>query len=241
MVPGDSEPLRGFATTRWSLIRDASQPGDAAGRAMAKFCELYWYPLYSFARRNGRQPEDARDDVQAFFLHLLERQAIGGAQPEKGRFRTFLLTSFRHFLINAHARAAAMKRGGNALVQLDCPDAERRYLREPTYDLTPARIFDRQCALALVQQTVEELGAHCAATGKTADFEVLRRYLVQTPDATSYAQAAARLGRSVGAVKVAVHRLRRRYAELLRSSIAQTVSEEAEIDQEIRDLFAALA
>jgi len=234
-----------FRTTRWSVILAAAEshmPGSQA--ALAELCQHYWYPLYVFARRRGFAPHDAQDLTQGFFLHLLEHRALKRADPLKGKFRSFLLASFRNFLADERDRARSLKRGGDReFVFLDAEDAENRYQLEPADHLTAEKIFDARWAMTLLTRTVERLREQCAANGETSRFEVLSAFvgvhLGKAPP--SYEEVAKSLDISAGAAKTTVHRFRRQYAALLREEISRTVSDPAEIDDEIRALCDALA
>jgi RNA polymerase sigma-70 factor (ECF subfamily) len=231
-----------FATTRWSLVVSAGTRDGADGRAaLAALCGAYWFPLYAFARRRGAGPDDAADLVQGFFADLLGRDSIRTASPERGRFRTFLLAAFRHFTSKERDRERAAKRGGGApVLSLDLADGERRFLAEPTGGETPERLYERRFATTLLARVLAELEDDYA--GDRAElFRVLRPWLVVDGDAPSHAEAAERLGMSEGAVKVALHRMRRRYRDRLRAAIAETVASPDDVDDEIRSLLASLA
>jgi RNA polymerase sigma factor (sigma-70 family) len=230
-----------FATTHWSMVASAgcSRSPDAR-RALATLCERYWFPLYAFVRRAGNSAEDAQDLTQEFFVHLLDKHFLAAADQKKGRFRTFLLTAVKHFLANERDRVRARKRGGGQrIVSLEGPESEARYRREPFDTLTPERVFERQWALTLLEQVLAQLQAEMTANGKAALFDAMKAHLTGA-QTTGYAATAARLGMTEGAVKVAAHRLRRRYRELLREEIAQTVPSPDEIEDEIRHLFNCL-
>jgi RNA polymerase sigma-70 factor (ECF subfamily) len=233
---------RQFATTRWSLVLAAgkrSSPQSSA--ALATLCENYWYPLYAYVRRRGHEANEAEDFTQAFFARLLEKNDLAAADPERGRFRSFLLASLKHFLANEWDRARAEKRGGGrAALSIDFGTAEERYRAEPTHDLTPEKIFERRWALVLLENVLARLHDESAQAGKADSFDRLKGFLTGEQSAGTYGQLAAELNMSEGAVKVAVHRLRRRYRELLRAEIEETVADPDEIDQEIRALFSAL-
>jgi RNA polymerase sigma-70 factor (ECF subfamily) len=213
-----------------------------AQEALEALCGNYWYPLYAYVRRQGHNPHDAQDLTQAFFARLLEKNYLADVQREKGRFRSFLLASLKHFLANEWDRERALKRGGGRkLIALDEDSAESRYKLEPKDDLSADKIYERRWALTLLDQVLSKLRTEFEADGKTQQFDTLKDYLASGRTSVSYAQAAERLGMNEGAVKVAVHRLRKRYRELLRAEIAQTVATASEIDAEIRYLFAALS
>jgi RNA polymerase sigma factor (sigma-70 family) len=228
-----------FEMTRWSVVIAAQQDEPAARGALESLCTMYWYPLYSFVRRQGRTPHDAQDLTQEFFARLLEKGWLDGVAREKGKFRSFLLASMKHFLANERDHARAQKRGGGrSMISLDTGSAESRYAMEPQDPVTPERVFDRQWALTLLEQVLARLRDEFTAGGKAALFDELKSTLtgVQTP----YSQIAGKLGMTEGAVKVSAHRLRQRYRELIRSEVAQTVDGEKNVDEELRDLMSAL-
>jgi RNA polymerase sigma-70 factor (ECF subfamily) len=228
-----------FEMTRWSIVLAARGDEAAAREAMAYLCTNYWYPLYAFVRRQRHDPHDAHDLTQAFFARLLEKGWLDDVSREKGRFRSFLLAAMKHFLSNERDRDRAIKRGGGKpLISLDAQDAESRYATEPRDDATPERIFDRRWALTLLETVLNRLRAEMTAGGKAALFDSLKPTLAG--EQSGYAAVAARLGMTEGAVKVAAHRLRQRYRELIREEIAQTVDSENGIDEELRDLMSAL-
>lgn len=233
--------MRVFITTRWSLVVAAQSSSPAAREALAELCRLYWYPLYVYIRRFGHNHDEAQDLTQDFFTLLLEREDLAKLDPTRGRFRAFLLAACRHFLSNEHDRAAALKRGGDRLfLSLDLSDADRRYTTEPCHEQTPERLFDRHWALTLLGHVLQRLRKYYQTTGQLPLFEALKVFLTgETND--SHARVAAELGMSPGAVKVAVHRLRQRYRDLLCEEIAQTVDDPAMVDDEIRALFTALS
>lgn len=231
-----------FATTRWTLVLSAGQAGTpAAHAALESLCRIYWYPLYAFIRRQGRDTHDAQDLTQAFFARLLEKNYLDQVSPEKGKFRSFLLACLKHFLANEWDRRRAQKRGGALLLlSIDAADAERRYGLEPAHGQTPEALFERRWALTLLDRVLEMLRTEFVAAGKGTQFDQLKEGLTVDRHSLSYAALGARLGLREGAVKVAVHRLRRRYRELLRAEIAHTVSIASEVDEELRHLFAVL-
>ena len=215
---------------------------DSRGRqALARLCQVYWYPLYAFVRRHGHGPHDAQDLTQEFFVRLLEKDYLGDVDRSKGKFRSFLLAALKHFLSKERARAKTLKRGGGrTLLPLDTLSAEDRYRREPEDNATAEKLFERRWALTLLDRVLTRLSEEYETTGKRAMFEQLQGCLTGDSDLLPYAELAARLGTTEGAVKVAVHRLRRRYRGVLREEIAQTVADPAEIDDEIHQLFSAL-
>jgi RNA polymerase sigma-70 factor (ECF subfamily) len=230
-----------FATTQWSIVLAAGRNSTPyAQAALGALCQLYWRPLYSFLRRTGCSPEEAEDVVQGFFARLLERGDLAQVSPERGRFRSFLLAAIKHFLANERDRARAVRRGGGRTTfSLDVAAAESRYAAEASDARTPEAVFDRHWALTLLARAQERLRDEFAAGGKRERFEQLHP-LLHGDSGGSYREAAAALGLSENAVMVAVHRLRQRFRELLREEIAQTLAGPEQIDEEIRDLFAAL-
>ncbi len=234
-----SESNKSFNATRWSVVLAAGRGTSEARGALEQLCEIYWYPLYAFVRRQRRGPEDAADLTQSFFAKLLEHQWLDGVAREKGKFRSFLLAAMKHFLANERDRAQAQKRGGGrTLVSLDAQSAESRYATEPRDTRTAERIFDRRWALTLLEQVLTRLRNEMAAGGKSELFDQLKPTLTgQTPP---LAHIAEKLHMTEGAVKVAAHRLRRRYRELIREEVAQTVDDEKDVDDELRDLMSAL-
>ncbi len=234
---------RQFHTTHWSLVLAAGHDASPAARqALAQLCETYWYPLYAYIRRLGHQPAEAQDLTQGFFVHLLEKEAIQVAEPSRGRFRSFLLASLNHYTTNQWRRDQAQKRGGGRTpLSLDLPDGERRYTLEPVVDAPAERVFMRRWAITVLDQAVQRLRDDYERSGKLELFDSLKGFLGGGPSNVPYSDIAAELGSTEGAVKVAVHRLRMRCREMLRREIAQTVDSESEVDEEIRDLFQAVA
>jgi RNA polymerase sigma-70 factor (ECF subfamily) len=238
----DARDSAGFAATRWTVVLAAAKGPDspAATDAMAELCRVYWYPLYAFIRRRGYESHQAEDLTQEFFSRLLEKHVLAGVDREKGKFRAFLLAAVKHFLANERDRAQAQKRGGGrAVIAWESLNAEARYRLEPAHQLTPEKLFERRWALALLDQVLVRLQGELDEGGKTRLFEALKGALTGGLEGT-HATIAERLGMSEVAVKVAVHRLRRRYRELLREEIAHTVADPAEIDEEIRYLLDSL-
>lgn len=231
-----------FDTTRWSVIAAARGPDpEAAQAALSALCEAYWYPLYAFIRRWGADPDAARDLTQGFFTSLLERRAFELVRPERGRFRTFLLASAKHFLLNEAARSRTAKRGGGvAPLSLAFDDAEGRYQFEPADVTTPETLYERRWALTLIERVLAALRTDWEASGRTAEFDELKESLLGSGPAGGYAAAATRLGTTEGALKVAAHRLRRKFQTRLRQEIGETVADQAEIDDEIQYLVRAL-
>jgi len=237
--PDGTPPSGGFPSTHWSVVLAAGDLASPQGQeAMAELCRRYWYPLYAYVRRQGYTAEDAQDLTQEFFTRFLEKRYVALADPQRGRFRSFLLTCLKHSLINERTRGAAAKRGGErAIVPIDLQLAEERYRAEPAYDLTPERAYDQRWAADLLKHVLARLGREYVAVGKAAHFEVLRNLLWGADDSVSHAEVAARLEMTQAAVKTAVCRLRGRYREILRSEIAHTVATPEELEDEIRWLF----
>ena len=234
---------RGFATTRWTTVNAAGHPSESrAAHALAELCEAYWPPLYGYLRRRGYGPEEAQDLTQGFFARLLETQSIRTADPARGRFRSFLLTALKRYVINEHERSAAARRGGgHAHLSLDFDEAERAYALEPSTDETPERLFDRRWAAIALERALHRLRAEYMELGRAPLAEALMPYLTDGGELPSYREVAARLDISEGAVKVAVHRMRQRYGGILRSEIAETVLEEEEVEVELRELLRAVS
>lgn len=232
-----------FTTTHWSVVLAAGQGMNTeAGVALEKLCRAYWYPLYAYVRRRGHSPHDAQDLTQEFFARLLERNDLGNVGPEKGKFRSFLLAAVNHFLANEHDRATAQKRGGGqAPISLDAQTAEGLFALEPMSELTPEKIFERRWAVTLLEQAISRLRDEYTASARGGLFAELKSFLMEGAGSGDYAPVAARLQMKPGAVSVAVHRLRQRYRELVRSEVANTVSSHDEIEGEMRHLFAVLA
>jgi RNA polymerase sigma-70 factor (ECF subfamily) len=229
-----------FPTTRWTLVVAAGDPHRKDARsALVSLCEHYWYPLYAYLRRRGYPADRAQDLTQEFFIRLLEGRYLDRADPEKGRFRSFLLTSLKFFVADEEDRHRALKRGGGALLSLEFSSGEERYQREPAHDETPERIFERRWALSLLDRVVEKLRDEFVQHGRPEHFDRLKVFLLGRSDAP-YAALAQEMNTSEGALKVAIHRLRKRYRELFRQEIADTVADPAEVESELRYLAAAL-
>jgi RNA polymerase sigma-70 factor (ECF subfamily) len=230
-----------FATTRWSLVVAARGTDEASSAALADLAQAYWYPIYAFIRRRIPDVHAAQDLTQSFFERLLETNTIAAADRERGRFRAFLLTACKRFLANERAKARTVKRGGGVLhLSLDFELGESKYGTQAVDTLTPDRLFEQQWAITLLARVLDRLEQEMEARGKGDQFVHLKRLLSGAGRSGSIAAAARELGQSEGAVKVAAHRLRQRYRELLREEIAQTVAAPGEIDDEIRSLFAVL-
>ena len=231
-----------FATTRWSVVLAAGHRTGGGRDSFASLCQSYWFPLYAYVRRRGHSPEDAQDLTQAFFTRLMEKNWVASADQTKGRFRTFLLTAMKHFLADEWDRERAQKRGGGiAPLTLELTTAEAQYSREPADAQTPEHIFERRWALTLLDQVLAQLRSEYARDGKAALFEALHPTLVGERTAQPYAELAQSLDSSEAAIKSAVHRLRQRYRQLLRDEIAGTVDTPADVDDELRHLFAVLS
>jgi RNA polymerase sigma factor (sigma-70 family) len=231
-----------FATTQWSLVvRASDRRSDEGAAALEELCQRYWYPLYVYVRRRVRDVHVAQDVTQSFFMHLLEQQALQRATCERGRFRNFLLASVRNFLVNESKRAQARKRGGACRhLSFDFSEGESRLEQPPAHECTPERLYERQWALTILEQVALRLRSEFDAAGKLRQYELLRSALSPDDTLIRYGDAAAELGVSGEAVRQIVHRLRKRYRELLREEVGRTVETPAEIEDEIRSLFEAL-
>ena len=221
----------------------AGAEGDAtthSRRAMEELIQAYWFPLYAFVRRQGESPASAEDMVQEFFARLLEKKYLAQVDRAKGKFRSFLLAAMKHFLSNERNKLRAKKRGGGAVIALDGLSAEARYAVEPADEMTAERLFDRRWALAVLDQVLARLNAEYAQGGKTNLYQALEPCLTSGAGAVNYAQASRELGMTEGAVRSAVHRFRRRYRDLLREEITQTVDSPEQIEEEISYLLNCL-
>jgi RNA polymerase sigma factor (sigma-70 family) len=239
---GDTESLRTradiFATTHWSVVLAAhGQESVPASEALDTLCRRYWYPLYVFVRRQGYRTEDAQDLTQAFFAHLLRKDFLTGVGPEKGRFRSFLLACLKHFLADEWDKARTAKRGGDSSEKpLDLKPAEERYCLEARIEANPESLYERRWALDLLDHVLDRLRHEAMVSGREMVFDQLQGCLLGERSGETYAQMGARLGLRETAVKVIVHRLRRRYRDLLREEIAHTVTRPEEIEEEMRFL-----
>ncbi|MFO1012016.1 MAG: sigma-70 family RNA polymerase sigma factor [Planctomycetota bacterium] len=232
-------PFAGFPTTRWSTVLDALAPERASREALEHLCRRYWFPLYAFARRRGLAHDEAEDLVQAFLTRFLEKRDWR-VDPARGRFRAYLAASMRNFLANEREHAQAAKRGrGPALVSLDA-DTESRFTLEVVDDETPERAYERSFALALLDDALARLSAEQAKAGKAAQFARLQPFLGPDTEAPPYAELARDLGTNEGALRVALHRLRRRYGELVRLAVADLVADPADVAAELQALSDAL-
>jgi DNA-directed RNA polymerase specialized sigma24 family protein len=231
-----------FATTRWTVVLAAGQRGaPQADVALEELCRTYWFPLYAYVRRQGHSREDAEDFTQAFFARLLEKNYLEGISSDKGKFRAFLLVAVKRFLANEWDRANTQKRGGGVpTLSLDWQDADSRYQIQPVDNLSPDKLYDRAWAVTVLERVITRLRDESGAEGKANLYEQLKPFLMGGKSEVPYAQAAAALELTEGAVRVAVHRLRLRYRELLREEIAQTLSDPAQAGEEMQALFSAL-
>jgi RNA polymerase sigma factor (sigma-70 family) len=229
-----------FPTTRWSLVVAAGEPQRKEARsALVSLCENYWYPLYAYLRRYGHSADQAQDLTQDFFVRILEGRYLHRADPEKGRFRAFILTSLKFFVADEADRDRAQKRGGGAVVPFELSSGEQRYQREPAYHETPERIFERRWALSVIDRVLDKLRDEFLQHGALEHFERLKVFLLGQSD-VPYAALAREMKTSEGALKVAVHRLRKRYRDLFHQEIADTVADPAEVESELRYLAAVL-
>ena len=228
----------GFATTHWSVVMAAGTGhSPQAADALEQLCRTYWYPLYAFVRRHVAEAHDAEDLTQEFFTRFLAKEYFGRADPALGRFRSFLLACLKNFLAEQLRQARRLKRGGGqTVISWDSRTAEERYRLEPADPVTPEQVYDRRWALTLLETVLARLTAEQSAAGKEQVFAQLKDHLWGEGRETGYAEMAARLGMTEGAVKVTVHRLRRRFRDLLREEVAHTVAADAEIDEELRHL-----
>lgn len=232
-----------FATTHWTAVlaagRGSSRQADVA---LEELCRTYWYPLYAYVRRQGHSRENAEDLTQGFFARLLEKNYLEGVRSDKGKFRAFLLVAVKRFLANEWDRANRQKRGGGVMpLSLDWQDADSRYQINPADNLSPDKLYDRAWAVIVLERVITRLRDENGAESKAKLYEQLKPFLMMGKSEIPYAQAAAALKLTEGAVRVAVHRLRRRYRELLREEITQTLANPAQADEEMQSLFNALA
>jgi RNA polymerase sigma-70 factor (ECF subfamily) len=237
-APGDV-----FATTHWTVVLAAGQRSTPqSDRALEELCRAYWFPLYAYVRRHGHTKEDAEDLTQAFFARFLEKNYLEGLSAERGRFRAFLLVSLKHFLANEWDKSRCQKRGGGVTpLSLDWQTADTQFQIAATAEPSPDKAFDREWAVALLARVIERLRAECETDGRGKQFAELKIFLTTGKGERSYADAARSLGLDEGAVRVAVHRLRKRYRQLLRDEIAQTLADSADVDEEMRALFGAFS
>jgi RNA polymerase sigma-70 factor (ECF subfamily) len=234
--PGDM-----FATTHWTVVLAAGKRSTPeADRALEVLCRAYWFPLYAYVRRRGHSKHDAEDLTQAFFARFLEKNYLDGLNAERGRFRAFLLAALKHFLANEWDKSQRQKRGGQIPhLSLDWQTADTQFQLAAPAESSPDLAFDREWAVALLARVLARLSAECEVDGRGRQFAVLKQFLTANKNLSPQTEAAHALGLSIGAVRVAVHRLRKRYRQLLREEIAQTVAGPAQVDEEIRALFGA--
>ena len=238
-----AEQAAWFTTTHWSIVINAQDPASPqASQALEKLCRSYWYPLYAFVRRQGRDEATAKDLTQGFFAKLLEKNYLAGVRPEKGRFRNFLLASIKHFIADEWDKARALKRGGGqTIISLDETTGEGRYRHEPVEAMDAEKLYERRWALTLLEQARERLKEEFRIAGRAELYERLQLFESGDHDAPAYAQVAPALGLSESGLRAAVHRMRQRYQELVREEVAQTVSSPAEVDEEIRYLIRVIS
>ncbi len=237
-APGDI-----FATTHWTVVLAAGQRHTPqSDGALGELCRTYWFPLYAYVRRRGCNKEDAEDLVQEFFARFLEKNYLSGLSAERGRFRAFLLASLKHFLANEWDKSQAQKRGGGVTpLSLDWQTADTKFRVAATNEPSPDKAFDREWALALLAKVIERLQKECEADGKAKLFEQLKSFLMAGKNETAQSETARVLDMEEGAVRVAIHRLRKRYRLLLRDEISQTLTDESQVDEEMRALFGAFS
>lgn len=245
-MPTDDKPPKSgrqrFATTQWSVVLAAGESrSKRSERALAELCSRYWYPLYAYARRRGYDPDDSRDLTQAFFAKLLEKQDLRVADPKRGRFRTFLLSSMQNFMAGEWRKEQALKRGGEVvLLPLDFDSAEQCYGVEPSHTLSPEAIYERRWALGLLERAVNDLKSQYESAGNGELFDALKGFLGGEDDVLPYSELSRRLGQSEGALRTAASRLRDRWRNRLRQLVAETVNEESEVHDELSTLIASL-
>ena len=240
-MSADSATGELFHTTQWTVVLAAGgAQTPEADVALGKLCGTYWFPLYAYVRRRGYSKEDAEDLTQAFFESFLAKNYLDGLSVERGRFRAFLLAALKHFLANQWNKAQRQKRGGAVThLSLDWQSADSRFQVAAAMEQSPDQAFDREWAAALLGSVIQRLEAECAVAGRACQFAELKRFLTMEKGAVPHAAAAAALGIEEGAVRVALHRLRRRYRELLRDEIAQTLSAPCDVNEEMRALLGA--
>jgi RNA polymerase sigma-70 factor (ECF subfamily) len=228
------------ATTQWSQVLAARDGSDTQARAaLESLCQTYWQPLYAYIRHQGSDPDEARDLTQGYFAEFLEKDFLADVNPDKGRFRSFLLASLRNFLSHERERSRALKRGGGALtLSFDTQAGETRYASQPTEAMTPVEVYEHRWAITVLDRAMDRLEAESQEAGSWPQFQQLRQYLTSAEPQVPYGEAAEALGMSEGAIRTAVHRLRKRYGQALRAEIAQTVANPADTDGEVRHLLA---
>jgi RNA polymerase sigma factor (sigma-70 family) len=231
-----------FPQTRWSVVLAACDSNEQqATRALDELCRAYWFPLYVYVRRRGASPEDAEDLTQGYFAALIERGYLTQVDRERGKLRSFLLTTLKHYLADEWGRASALKRGqGQRPISIDAANAEERYAMEPADEASPDRLFDRRWALTLLDNVLAALRANYSAAGQECLFDGLKKFLAWNSTSEAYREAAAELGIKENAVRVAVFRLRRRYGDLLREQVADTVTSPDEVPAELEHLLSLM-
>ncbi len=239
----DADENREFATTHWSVVLAAKDLGRQDARdALTQLCQSYWYPVYAYVRRRVPSVHEAQDLTQEFFAHLIEKNTVNAADPRRGRFRAFLLTALKNFLASQWQKSQAQKRGGSqTTLSLDFPVAETRFSAQLATNVTAEQLFDREWTISLLDDVVVALRDEYAGKGKLQVFEALKGTISANEQQLPYARAARELGMSENAAQVAAHRLRKRYRELLRQEVAQTVAQPGDVDDEIRSLISTLA
>ena len=229
-----------FSTTHWSQVFNAGNEMDPeAANALESLCRTYWYPLYAFARREGHDPEESQDLTQEFFARLLEKKYLAAADPARGRFRSFLLSSFRHMMANERRDAGRQKRGRDVTFSLEALDPEERHRMEPVHSSSPDQLYERKWAETILARTLDRLAGDYL--DHPLRFEVLKVFLLGEKGETPFAESAVRLGVTEGSLKIVVHRMRRRFGQIFREEIAQTVAAAADVDDEIRHVLAVLS
>jgi RNA polymerase sigma-70 factor (ECF subfamily) len=242
-MPSTELPADVFATTHWTLVLAAGKRRTAqSDSALEQLCATYWFPLYAYIRRRGHSREDAEDLTQAFFARFLEKNYLEDLTAERGKFRAFLLASLKHFLANEWDKSQRRKRGGNKVhLSLDWQTADTRFQIAAANAPGPDQAFDREWAMALLAKVIERLRGECQADGRSGQFEQLKIFLTAGKGAASYADAAKSLGMEEGAARTAAHRLRKRYRELLRDEISQTLADPSLVEEEMCALFGAFS
>jgi RNA polymerase sigma factor (sigma-70 family) len=232
-----------FATTHWSVVLAAGSPESTRYKeALETLCRTYWFPLYAFLRRHGCDAHQAEDYIQAFFTRMLEKHFLNAVDVKSGKFRSFLLVSLKNFVANEIDRVQAQKRGGHhRVLSIDFGNAERQYISEPSHEMSPEKLFEKSWAITVLEHAMNQLQAEFASSNKLSLFDHLRVYLTAQADGIPYRDMAVQLEMTEGAVKMAVHRLRARYRDLLRENVAQTVATPGQIDEEIHELLAVLS
>lgn len=245
MTQAFHQPDDQFHTTRWSIVLEARQSApdtDAWQASLTELCEAYWYPLYAYLRRKGYSPEDCQDLVQSFLGTLIEKNFLMVVAPEKGRFRWFLMDAISKFAASWNTANSAQKRGGGRkIVSIDLETGESRYRVEPQDNQTPELLFERQWALAVIEQAMEQLQSNYYSDGKQRLFDGLKKYLIPDRQSATYAESAAELDLTETAIKVAIHRLRQKFAQRVQAIVLETLSDPAELQEEVDSLLKSLA